>query len=162
MRNLEECMSAVGCESICGIVITHLHHDHYGGVESIQQKYGPGIPVYKSAIEHNTAWATLDGLKSRGLLSLFLDDAGEPKFHPKKIAAAAATTSTEEGSHKAGSLVPNPSSSSAGNVEEQNAMGSIWGQSEGLLSPEDLTKLGWLRDELGPEYHSCSDVLGGA
>ena len=27
------------------ILISHLHDDHFGGVEQIQKRFGPGIPV---------------------------------------------------------------------------------------------------------------------
>ena len=28
MENLEACMSSVGCTSLCGVVVTHLHHEY--------------------------------------------------------------------------------------------------------------------------------------
>jgi len=46
---LKEAMNKAGCETLKGIIITHWHHDHLGGVPSIQQVFGNGnsIPVYK-------------------------------------------------------------------------------------------------------------------
>lgn len=32
---------------LSGIVISHWHHDHLGGVRAVQAKYGPGLKVYK-------------------------------------------------------------------------------------------------------------------
>jgi len=48
-RNLADAMEAVGCTGLSGIVVTHMHSDHYGGVEALQKLYGP-VPVYMSAI----------------------------------------------------------------------------------------------------------------
>ena len=84
MKNLEKCMAAVGCKSLSGIVITHLHHDHYGGIDSLQDKYGPNIPVYKSAVKESN-WELLAELKRRDLLHIFLDEGGNAKFNPKKM-----------------------------------------------------------------------------
>eukprot|EP01048_Picozoa_sp_COSAG05_P011264 COSAG05_NODE_1051_length_6031_cov_8.987190_2_plen_217_part_00 len=40
-------MASCGCTGIEQIVITHWHHDHLGGVPSVQEKFGPDIPVRK-------------------------------------------------------------------------------------------------------------------
>uniref|UniRef100_A0A7S3PLG6 Metallo-beta-lactamase domain-containing protein n=1 Tax=Aplanochytrium stocchinoi TaxID=215587 RepID=A0A7S3PLG6_9STRA len=46
---LKEAMKQTGCESLKGIIITHWHHDHLGGVPSIQAEFGMEnpIPIYK-------------------------------------------------------------------------------------------------------------------
>jgi ribonuclease/clavin/mitogillin len=46
---LESCFKLAGnIDGLDGIVITHWHHDHLGGVHGLQRKFGPGIPVYKN------------------------------------------------------------------------------------------------------------------
>ena len=42
---LEEAMEKSGCEGIQEILITHYHHDHVGGIDSIQRRFGPGLKV---------------------------------------------------------------------------------------------------------------------
>mmetsp|Transcript_4722 Transcript_4722/g.5475 ORF Transcript_4722/g.5475 Transcript_4722/m.5475 type:complete len:407 (+) Transcript_4722:890-2110(+) len=44
LENLDKTMKEVGCEGLDMILITHLHGDHFGGVHSLLQKYGP-VPV---------------------------------------------------------------------------------------------------------------------
>eukprot|EP00924_Labyrinthula_sp_SR-Ha-C_P016442 maker-scaffold_6-snap-gene-3.50-mRNA-1 protein AED:0.15 eAED:0.15 QI:0/0/0/1/0/0/2/0/375 len=44
LERLERAMNIFGVEKISVILITHLHYDHWGGVSSLLQKYGP-IPV---------------------------------------------------------------------------------------------------------------------
>jgi ribonuclease/clavin/mitogillin len=44
---LRAAMQSSGCAGIEGIVISHWHHDHLGGVRQVQQALGPDIPVYK-------------------------------------------------------------------------------------------------------------------
>jgi len=38
---------AGGVTGLDGIIVTHWHHDHLGGVRGLQERFGPGIPVYK-------------------------------------------------------------------------------------------------------------------
>ena len=73
MANLAACMEAEGCNAIAGIIITHLHHDHYGGVDNLQEVYGPGIPIYKAAVDYSNHWVTLEALKKKKLLHVFLE-----------------------------------------------------------------------------------------
>lgn len=43
---LEEALARVGCDGLEGLVLTHAHPDHIGGVDSIQARFG-AMPVYK-------------------------------------------------------------------------------------------------------------------
>jgi glyoxylase-like metal-dependent hydrolase (beta-lactamase superfamily II) len=47
MPFLEEAVSRVGCRGIEGIVLTHAHPDHIGGVNQVRAHFGSDIPVYK-------------------------------------------------------------------------------------------------------------------
>lgn len=47
LDTLAEAMDRCGCTGIEQIVITHWHHDHLGGVPSVQERFGPNIPVRK-------------------------------------------------------------------------------------------------------------------
>jgi glyoxylase-like metal-dependent hydrolase (beta-lactamase superfamily II) len=44
MMHLDATLAEQRCK-ISLILVTHLHTDHYGGCERLQEKYGPGIPV---------------------------------------------------------------------------------------------------------------------
>ena len=47
LDTLSKAMESCGCTGIEQILITHWHHDHLGGVPSIQERFGPDIPVRK-------------------------------------------------------------------------------------------------------------------
>lgn len=46
MPVLEEALARVGCDGIEGIVLTHAHPDHIGGVDQVRAHFGD-VPVYK-------------------------------------------------------------------------------------------------------------------
>lgn len=84
LESLAQAMTAVGCTALDGIVITHLHSDHYGGVEALQRVYGP-VPVYVSEIGvmNNMMQKPWDEFSSRDLLNVFVDPkADELFYHP--------------------------------------------------------------------------------
>ena len=47
MPFLEEAIAGSGCKEIEGIVLTHAHPDHIGGVKQVRSHFGDDIPVYK-------------------------------------------------------------------------------------------------------------------
>ena len=47
MPFLEEAIHRAGCKGIEGIVLTHAHPDHIGGVNQVREHFGADIPVYK-------------------------------------------------------------------------------------------------------------------
>ena len=61
LDTLEDAMRQCGCEAIEQIVITHWHHDHLGGVPSIQERFGPNIPVRKFMPEDQEALSGGEG-----------------------------------------------------------------------------------------------------
>eukprot|EP00939_MAST-03C_sp_MAST-3C-sp1_P001959 g1959.t1 len=84
MEGLSSCMKETHCDAICGIVITHLHHDHFGGFQRVQDTFGPNIPVYKSEVPEHW-WKTYRAIRAKGLLGRFVDnETGELYFHPKR------------------------------------------------------------------------------
>ena len=66
MPVLEEAIARVGCKEIEGIVLTHAHPDHIGGVNQVRAHFG-NIPVYK------TPWPKEEGIAGPG---------GEISEHP--------------------------------------------------------------------------------
>ena len=59
MPVLEEALAKVGCREIEGIVLTHAHPDHIGGVRQVRAHFGT-IPVYK------LPWPTESGISGPG------------------------------------------------------------------------------------------------
>ena len=86
MASLAACMRAVGCTGLDGIVITHLHHDHYGGVQALLDTYGREVPVYKMRMPmeyfDDGAASLLDGIEARDLERHFLTADRRPQFIP--------------------------------------------------------------------------------
>jgi glyoxylase-like metal-dependent hydrolase (beta-lactamase superfamily II) len=60
MPVLEEAIAAAGCKGIEGIVLTHAHPDHIGGVNQVRGHFGSGIPVCKMP------WPTDSGISGPG------------------------------------------------------------------------------------------------
>lgn len=56
---LEEALARVGCDGIEGIVLTHAHPDHIGGVDQVRAHFGD-MPVYKRP------WPSETGLAGPG------------------------------------------------------------------------------------------------
>lgn len=81
MDILDTCMAALGVDGLDGIIITHMHHDHYGNVGRLQQKYG-AIPVYSRELSHRT-FPLLAELRRRGQIQHFLSWDGKPRYNPK-------------------------------------------------------------------------------
>ena len=86
MNVLNSCMEDLGVEGLDGIVITHMHHDHYGNVGRLQEKYGP-TPVYSRELSHRT-FPLLSELRRRGQIQHFLTLDGKPRYNPKVDAEA--------------------------------------------------------------------------
>ncbi len=60
MPVLEEAVAGAGCKEIEGIVLTHAHPDHIGGVNQVRGHFGKEIPVYKMP------WPTDSGMTGPG------------------------------------------------------------------------------------------------
>jgi ribonuclease/clavin/mitogillin len=57
---LDAGMKAAGCERIRGVVLTHGHPDHIGGVQSVLERHGP-LPIWKFPYEpFDKAYPDLD------------------------------------------------------------------------------------------------------
>eukprot|EP01052_Picozoa_sp_SAG31_P028086 SAG31_NODE_2681_length_5262_cov_5.705791_3_plen_120_part_00 len=65
--HLDEAMKATGCVGLELIIITHMHHDHFGGVEKVAARFGPGIPVAKLEPPSHS-FETIRQLQVRGLV----------------------------------------------------------------------------------------------
>jgi len=81
LASLEECMKACGVEGLDGILITHMHPDHFGNVDNLQERYGP-MPVFSGELPAN--WVDiLNGIEEHGLMPHLLGDDGKPTWLPK-------------------------------------------------------------------------------
>ena len=125
-------MNALGCEEIAGIIVTHLHHDHFGGIYAVQEAFGPDIPVWKSHVPDHW-FRTYREIERRGLLKRCLrEEDGELIFHPKRDLFA---TKNDDRERDNGAF---PFASSTSNEEE------------GPMPPKiDGPEWDWLETELG-------------
>lgn len=85
MQNLSECLAELGVEGLDGIVITHMHHDHYGNVGRLQEKYGP-VPVYSREFS-SASFALISELTKRDQLRYLQGFDGRPRYNPLKDSA---------------------------------------------------------------------------
>ncbi|CAE7559267.1 Lactb2 [Symbiodinium natans] len=85
MNNLSRCLAELGVEGLDGIVITHMHHDHYGNVGRLQEKYGP-IPVYSREFS-SASFALISELRKRDQLKYLQGFDGRPRYNPLKDTA---------------------------------------------------------------------------
>jgi len=80
MENLAKCMEEHGVEGLEGILVTHMHGDHFGNVEALQNVYGP-LPVYAFQAKLDETNMVCQ-LRKHGLIDYFLDG-DEPRYNPK-------------------------------------------------------------------------------
>jgi len=76
LEGLGRCMEEHGIEGLSGILVTHMHHDHFGNIRLLQEKYGP-VPVYSHGVD-DYGFDLLNGLRDRGLEQYFLTPQGRP------------------------------------------------------------------------------------
>ncbi len=75
-------MSEVGCTGLDMILITHMHGDHFGGVEGLQSKFGP-CPVGMLPVpDHQISLFTIQSIKSRGLEDVIRSGPKQDFSHP--------------------------------------------------------------------------------
>lgn len=86
LPNLEEVMREVGFNGIQAIIITHGHHDHYGGIDTILDRFGSDIPVFKKAGLPNGSllWTRV---QEKNLDHIFVKE-GVIKFNPRESGPA--------------------------------------------------------------------------
>jgi ribonuclease/clavin/mitogillin len=77
MPVLEEAIARVGCKEIEGIVLTHAHPDHIGGVNQVRNHFG-SMPVYK------LPWPTDTGGVALGATPASIDS--KPLANPDTLA----------------------------------------------------------------------------
>jgi glyoxylase-like metal-dependent hydrolase (beta-lactamase superfamily II) len=80
VENLENCMRMNGVTGLQMILITHMHGDHFGGVEALQKKFGK-VPVGMIPVpEYQLSLFTVRQLSERGLIPVM--EAGPNPFKP--------------------------------------------------------------------------------
>jgi glyoxylase-like metal-dependent hydrolase (beta-lactamase superfamily II) len=83
MAALDECMVANGIEGLQEILITHMHHDHYGGVPGLLKRYGADTPVAKIPNPQHY-FSTMEAVRERGLIPFLEHEDGTPRYRPKQ------------------------------------------------------------------------------
>lgn len=76
---LDSCMQANGIEGLQEILITHWHHDHYGGIPGLLERYGRDIPIGKIPNPTNYFWL-VNMVRDRGLAPYLEHEDGTPRY----------------------------------------------------------------------------------
>eukprot|EP00750_Incisomonas_marina_P007527 INCI14993.15.p1 GENE.INCI14993.15~~INCI14993.15.p1 ORF type:complete len:467 (-),score=78.24 INCI14993.15:46-1446(-) len=83
VKTLKRVMREVGCTSLAAILITHMHFDHYGGVEALHREFGHTIPVYKYPLFMGSSLAQhfLQEVREADIEQYLMDsETGRPKW----------------------------------------------------------------------------------
>mmetsp|Transcript_5606 Transcript_5606/g.13164 ORF Transcript_5606/g.13164 Transcript_5606/m.13164 type:complete len:517 (+) Transcript_5606:156-1706(+) len=83
MQNLDQCMQEHGVKGLSGILVTHMHFDHYGNIDRLCERYGR-VPVYTYDVADDEQFSLVNEVRRRGLDRYFLNDTGGPK-HAAKV-----------------------------------------------------------------------------
>lgn len=71
MELLAACMEREGVTGLDAILITHMHGDHFGGVDGLQRRWGP-VPVAMLPVpDHQLSLYTINEIERRGLTPYF-------------------------------------------------------------------------------------------
>jgi len=81
MEALERCMRANGIDGLQEILITHMHHDHYGGLVGLLERFGMDTPVGKLPNPQHF-WTTVETVRERGLVPYLEHEDGTPRYRP--------------------------------------------------------------------------------
>lgn len=72
-------MKEIECEGLQEILVTHLHHDHYGCIRQLQEIYGPNIPVGKLP-SSDAVFQSMENLRQQDIVKYLEDENGSPRF----------------------------------------------------------------------------------
>lgn len=90
IETLKQCMAANGIEGLQEILITHWHHDHYGGIPGLLTEFGDNIPIRKLP-NPPQYWTTVDNLMKRGLIPYLEHPDGTLRYKPDLTTIGAGT-----------------------------------------------------------------------